>query len=75
MRPVTREEYEEWLQHPVTMAIAASREDDVRRVQEFLGNGGTIDADNTSATAINTAINIGYIKGLREALAPLTTID
>lgn len=67
---ISAEDYNSWLQHPVTRAVSTARRTTIRFLEEFLGNGGTVDAENVATTALNTTINVGYIKGLREALNP-----
>ena len=65
---ITLEDYHSWLAHPVTQAVKASRDKDIKEVSEFIASGGTLDGDSTNSTALQTALQVGYIKGLREAL-------
>jgi len=67
---ISWEDYKAWLNNPVTREITVARQGDIARLHEFMGNGGTINGDSIDSTAISTATNVGYIKGLREALAP-----
>jgi hypothetical protein len=67
---ISQEDYIAWLHHPVTKVITDARYGDILRTQEFMGRGGTLDATDINITALNTAFNVGYIKGLREAVDP-----
>ena len=67
---ITLQEFNMWLQHPITRIVCAARLRMANRLADEMGRGGTLDCDNLNSTALNTAVRVGYLRGLREAFEP-----
>lgn len=67
---ITMEDYRSWTNNPVTREIAKARNSEIREAEEFMGGGGTVNGDSVDSTALTTATNVGYIKGLKQSLLP-----
>ena len=67
---ISREDYNSWLHHPVTHAIADARKEEIDRIKDFLVSGGVVDADKPQTMAVNMAFHVGMVKGLSDSLEP-----
>lgn len=66
MEPITKEEYEGWLQDPVTKKVVKQFENKSSNIQQDLALGMTLDEDCADRTAILTAKAVGKIEGINE---------
>ena len=66
MEPITKEEYESWVQDPITRKVLKQLEDKISGITSDLGTGRTLDEDNAEATLSRTARLVGKIEGINE---------
>lgn len=66
MEPITKQEYEGWLQDPVTRKVLKELERKMAILEAELSHGNTIDEDNVDRTAIATVKKVAKIEGINE---------
>lgn len=59
-----KNDFEEWLQNPVTQWVFYAARKESESVKESLASGSTLDSRSIESTALMTAGNIGYLDGL-----------
>lgn len=58
------EDLEVWQAHPMTQWFFNQIDRERREFEQYLGEGGTVNMESVSDTAMNTAKHYGYISGL-----------
>lgn len=66
MELITKEEYEDWSQHPVTRKVLKQLEDKILFLKTDFSIGKTLDEDSFAHTTILTAKAVGKIEGINE---------
>jgi hypothetical protein len=69
---VTKEQYDLWRSLPETQEVLGKVQAQITDLAQHLSNGGTVNKDSTSATAMNTADKVGEIRGLAFILGDLS---
>lgn len=67
-RKIGEEDFLEWMQHPITQSYFREVNSKVKEMLLFLGEGKTINPENTDYSIQQTNKMIGKIEGLREIL-------
>ena len=65
---LSKEEWDHWRAHPLTIRIWASLEQCQQDIKDNLGWGLCLDGESVESTAINYATSVGIIQGLQELL-------
>ncbi len=65
---MTKDEFEIWKAMPKTQEALKVADEEIDQLTASLASGGTIDTDSIDRTALNTALAVGRIKGLRKLI-------
>lgn len=66
MNKPDKNDFDEWVGHPVTQWMYSEVQRAVDETQEGMGNGNTLVSHSVERTALYTAGRVGFIDGLRE---------
>jgi hypothetical protein len=69
---MTKEQYDHWISFPETQEVLRIVQGQITDLAQHLSNGGTVNKDSASATAMNTADKVGEIRGLAFILGDLS---
>ena len=65
---ITKDEFAIWKAMPETQDALRVVDEEIAQLTASLTTGGTIATDSVDRTALNTAIAVGRIKGLRKLI-------